>query len=79
MKLKPKTYYKRYYKGDWYAIYYTGNKWGYKIASKYNNNPLVKCKEKTRWKSIKKWQKEINDFGIKIEEISKEDLFLELL
>jgi len=57
MKIKPNTYYKIYYNEDkeWYDIVYTGNKWVYYIASKYNDN------------------------NYKIEEISKEDVFLELL
>jgi len=85
MKLKPKTYYKRYYKwenpdsdGDWYAIYYTGNKWVYKIASKYNNNPLVKYTKNELW-TIEEWQEHIKHRNIKTKIMSKEDVFLELL
>ena len=89
MKLKPKTYYKRYYKwenpdsdGDWYAIYYTGNKWVYKITRNFKGNepiPLYKYNSKFKWRTIKSWQKRINNDKVKLKEITRADLFLELL
>ena len=81
MKLKPNTYYKRSYdtNKDDYDILYTGTKWVYDIASKYNNNLLVKYTKKFKWWTIEEWQRYIKHQHIKVEELSKEDLFLELL
>jgi len=91
MKIKPNTYYKIYYPpytqkicNAKYAIYYTGYKWVYIIAKKYYNKPLVKIK-KIKWIAINYYQNYItpykskNDNTLKIEELSKEDVFLELL
>ena len=81
MKIKPRTYYKIYYNEDkeWYNIVYTGNKWVYEIASKYFDEPLTKYSKKPVWGNIKDFQKQITLGRYDIEEISKEDLFLELL
>jgi len=77
--IKPNTYYKRYYNINVYDIIYTDNKWVYIIADKFNNIPLIKYDKKPGWGTIKRYQEFINDKNYKIEEISKEDLFLELL
>ena len=79
--IKPRRYYKRYYNEDkeWYDILYTGNKWVYIIAEKKYDNPLNKFDKKFKWQRIKKEQEYINTRNIKIEEISNEDLFLEML
>ena len=79
IKIKPRTYYKKYYTSDWYDIYYTGNKLVYKIAETYINNSLIKYNKKRYWATIKNWQYCIKHQKFKVEEISKEDLFLELL
>jgi len=76
--IKPNSYYKIYYK-DHYIILYTGTKWVYRIVYKYNNKQLVKDNPKCKWDTIKHLQNSINIFNYKIEEISKEDVFLELL
>lgn len=79
IKIKPRTYYKMYYYKDSYDIYYTGNKWGYCIASKYIDEPLTKHSKKLVCGNIKDFQKQINLGKYDIEEISKKDVFLELL
>jgi len=79
MKVKPRTYYKKYYTSDWYAIYYTGNKHVYSIAETSLNKALIKYNKRRYWTTIKYWQYYIKHQHIKVEEISKEDLFLELL
>ena len=81
MKLKIQTYYKRYYTysiSD-YDIMYTGKKYVYIIAEKAHDKPLDKFDKKLKWENIKKCQYIINKFNLKIEELSKEDVFLELL
>ena len=79
IKIKPNSYYKRYY-DDHYSIWCTDNKYAYCIARKFENGPLTLIKYKRRWGTVKYWQDYIhsNDYK-KVEEISKEDLFLELL
>ena len=81
MKIKPRTYYKIYYNVDkeWYDILYTGNKWVYIIAYKHNNNPLIKYDKKIKWFTINDYQDYIDMYSIKIKELTKEDVFLELL
>ena len=83
MKIKPNSYYKRYYNNyysDHYSIWYTGNKYAYIIARKYTNDPLVKLAKKEVWWTIEEWNKFINRSNYnKMEEISKGDVFLELL
>ena len=74
MKLKPRTYYKIYNKTMYYIIY-TGTRWVYVIAEHYNNKLLHRPNKKVKWGTLE----EYNDYNNKIEEISKEDLFLELL
>ena len=78
MKIKPRTYYKEFYDKDKYAILYTGTKWVYCRASKYNGK-LIKYDNRIKWETIKELQDYINSSDYKLEEISKEDLFLELL
>ena len=80
MKIKSDTYYKIYYHEDnGYYILYTGNKWVYIIAKKYYNKPLEKHDKKRKWFTINDYQDYIDTRNIKIEEVSKEDLFLEML
>jgi len=57
----------------------TDEKHAYLIACKYNNEPLIKYDPKVNWGTIKGLQEFINHNNYKIEEITKEDLFLELL
>ena len=78
MKIKSKKYYIRYYPTH-FTIWYTGTKWVYAIARKYNNEPLVKYKEKQKSNNIKRFQKLINSNEYKTKELSINDLFLELL
>jgi len=89
MKIKPNTYYKRYYTkyiilypSFGYDIIYTGNKHVYIIAHKYNNEPLYKYDHKVKSGSIKEFQEYIKHLDKRkyiVEEISKEDVFLEML
>ena len=84
IKIKPRTYYKRYYDKDeliWedeYDILYTYNELVYFIAYKHNGE-LIKHDNRIEYGTIKNWQACINSNDYKLEEISKEDLFLELL
>ena len=84
-KIKSNSYYKDYYGGNidcysitGYRIFYTDDHTAYKIAYKYNGE-LIKHDKKENWGSIKGWNRFINKFNLKIEELSKEDVFLELL
>ena len=81
IKIKPKKYYKQYYTilKSSYNIVYTCNKWVYDIASKIKNEPLSKWTKKMKWVTIEHWQKRINMYNYNVKEISKEDVFLELL
>jgi len=80
MKIKPNSYYKRYYNNiNSYDIFYTDTKHVYEIARKYTNDPLVKLAKKEVWWTIEEWNKFINIYNYKMEEISKGDVFLELL
>jgi len=83
IKIKRNRYYKEYYSNskEDYDILYTGTKWVYIIAQQFDNEPLYKRDSKHRWCSISEWQKHINMYKNRynIKEISKEDLFLELL
>ena len=86
MKIKPRTYYKCYYKCYYvndlyeYDIMYTGTKRIYEIAYKHINEPLFKWDKKIYRGSITQFQDSVNISAYnKIEELSKEDLFLELL
>jgi len=78
MKINPNTYYKISY-NDNYNILYTNNEWIYKIAYKYKDKPLLKYDEKFKWGTINEWQEMIDKHSYNIEEISKEEVFLELL
>ena len=88
IKLKPNTYYKDYYhtitdlgltpKME-YNIVYTDTKWVYIIADMRINEPIYKHDKKYKWGTIREWQENIDLYSIKIEEMSKEDVFLELL
>ena len=84
MNIKPRTYYNVYdntevcdYNG--YDIVYTGTKWVYRIAYQYDDEPLIKYTKKYKWGTIKEWQYYIKKQKLKVEEISKSDVFLELL
>ena len=81
IKLKPRTYYKDSYNTEYeeYTIIYTGNKWVYIIADKDKNKLLEKRNKKFNIATIEEWQHIINIYNSKIEEMSKEDVFLELL
>jgi len=82
MKIKVRTYYIGHnYNENTYSILYTGNIYVYKIAMKYSTKPLIKYTKKEVWWTIEKWQDQINNHlnNYKIKEISKEDVFLELL
>ena len=78
IKIKPNSYYIRYY-DDHYTIWSTDNKCAYVIAYKPENQPLIKYTKKEVWCTINRWQEYLNNISIKIKEISKEDVFLELL
>jgi len=78
IKIKPNSYYKRYY-DDHYTIWYTDNKHSYIMAYKYKNKPLEKLDNSLQRFTIDTWEWYINTNKFKTEEISKEDLFLELL
>jgi len=81
MKIKPNTYYKRYYTNSIfeYDIKYTDKKYVYIIAEKEYDNPLDKFDKKFKWGTIKSWEIYMTGRNDKMEEMSKEDLFLELL
>ena len=82
MKFKPNTYYKNHFDdGDStvYYILYTDTKCVYCIAYKTENQPLVKYDKHFNTGTIEMWQEHINHYFYKIEEMSKEDVFLELL
>ena len=79
MNIKPKMYYKRSCTYDVYSIYYIGVKYVYQLAYKNENSVLVKHNKKKKMGTIKDWKKRTNHFNLIVEEISKEDVFLELL
>ena len=81
MNLKPNTYYKCYYVHDLheYDIMYIDNEWVYFIADMRINEPIYKYDKKYKWGTIREWQAYINRYNVKVEELSKEDVFLELL
>jgi len=80
MNIKPNTYYKRVYNtttsDENFTIYYTDDENVYLIAGKFINRPLIKYKENDKWwgtiKTLQLYSKDII-------ELTKEDLFLELL
>ena len=80
MKIKPHTYYKDYFSDIKESnIIYTDAKMVYLIALVRINKPTIKLNKKLEWGTIKRYQRIINVNNYNIEEISKEDLFLELL
>ena len=80
MNIKPRTYYKYHTFNDQdFDIIYTGNKWVYIVAEKYGTSPLEKRDKRIVWDTIKEWQLMVNRNMYKITELSKDDLFLELL
>ena len=80
MKIKRKTYYKYHTFNDQdFDIIYTGNKWIYIVAEKYGTRPLEKHDKKRKWWTITYWQRVVNRNMYKTTELSKEDVFLELL
>jgi len=78
MKVKTRTYYIRYYPTH-FTIWYTGTKWVYAIARKYENKPLIKYNKKQKSKTIKRFQQLINFNDYKTKKLTKEEVFLELL
>jgi len=83
MKVKSNRYYKRPYTDNGtvflYDIIYTDNKWVYIIAEKTYNKPLIKLNKKVKYSSINEYQDYIANGLINIQEMTKEDVFLELL
>jgi len=80
IKIKPYRYYKRYYTdSNDYDIHYTDDTWCYRIAIKYRNRLLIKCNGNVYWEYITNWQYQINKHRYNVEEVSIEDVFLELL
>jgi len=81
IKIKPRTYYKLLYNynNGSYDIIYTGTKWIYIVAEKYGTRPLEKHDKKRKWWTITYWQRVVNRNMYKTTELSKEDVFLELL
>ena len=83
--IKPNTYYKKYctYRNlSWQqqvVLLLTDTKHVYEIAYKHIDEPIVKHDNKIMCMTIENWQEYINTHYTIIEEISKEDLFLELL
>ena len=79
MKLKPNKYYKIYYSKyeEIYSILYTDDTYIYNTAIKYSTGELHKFKKAKNWGTINDHNKLINKF--EIEEITKGDVFLELL
>ena len=79
LTLKPNTYYKLYYKTGNFDVIYIDNEWVYEVAYKYTYSQLHKYDKYIQWTSIKNVLEKIQKNNYKIEEISKEELFLELL
>jgi len=79
MKIKVRTYYKQWYSNGSYVILYTGTKCAYLIAYKRGNQPLVKYDKKIKEATIKFWEEFINTYSYNVKEISKGDVFLEML
>jgi len=81
MTIKPRTYYKRYNRNDihCYSIYYTGRKNVYTVAYTTRFSCLRKTRKKLKWGTIEHWQHDTDYFKHIVEEVSKEDVFLELL
>jgi len=82
MNIKDKTYYIKYYDKDResYNIWYIDNEYAYIVATKYKNDVRAKNKHNTRWGSLKRLKGYLRDINYKnIEELSKADVFLELL
>ena len=85
--IKPNSYYKDYFSDIKESnIIYTDAKMVYLIALVRINKPTIKLNKKLEWGTIKHYQRIIKDKPLlknvnnyKIEEISKEDVFLELL
>lgn len=86
MNIEPNKYYKNYYSKyeDIYNILYTDDTYIYNTAIKYSTGVLHKFKKAKNWGTIKDHNKRINksdylDKLFEIEEITKGDVFLELL
>jgi len=91
MKINPNTYYKIYYDDhysiwcdDHYSIWCTDNECAYVMAYKFKNKPLEKCNKVLKRYPIDRWEEflnipDITFYNYNIGEISKEDVFLELL
>jgi len=83
MKIKPNTYYKDYFSDiKEYNIVYTDDEWCYVLAYVRINQQIIVRPKNEVWWTIKSWQKEIDkdkNINKTLTEISKEDVFLELL
>ena len=79
IKIKPYRYYKRSYDYGVYSIYYIGVKYVYQLAYKNRNSVLVKHNKKKKIGTIKDWKKRTNHFNLIVEELTKNEAFLELL
>jgi len=79
MKIKHNTYYKVYYDNDRYSIWCIDNEYIYYIAEQFGTDPLIKYDKRIKYGSIKNWQEHVHRNNYKIEEMSKGDLFLEML
>ena len=77
--IKPNSYYKLYYDyPNSYSFWRTDTTQMYKIAQKTGTyKPLIKFNTPPSYDTIEEWNNDITK--VTIEEISKEDLFLELL
>ena len=80
--INPNSYYKLYY-DDHYTIWCTNNQWAYVMARIYYKNKVVvtvgKYDKNEEFYTINRLQEYLNNTSIKIKEISKGDVFLELL
>ena len=83
MKIKPYKYYKEYYNENYhssgYNILYTDTKHVYVLAYIRKNMPFYKYSPKLLLGPIDHWQDCIDKYKYKPEELSKADVFLELL
>jgi len=88
MKVKPNRYYKELYIIEnikSYYFYTTDTKCVYEIAYLYNDTQLVKyntpinCGSIKEWQTRREWQEDTNTHSYNVKEISKGDVFLEML
>jgi len=79
MKIKPNSYYMTSVSEDICDFYYTNDIEVYWIALKNKNKIIHKHNTPINYGSIKKWQEHLDRFNMKLKEMSKGDLFLEML